>query len=95
MTVIPIIVVALGMFPKGLEKSLKELKIKGRIKTTALLKSARIIRKIQETYSERQTVNRPVAQGCGISLYLYKEVRTPSPTSVLYMTLNKLMVRLQ
>ena len=48
--VVPIIIGALGTVPKGLEKSLSELEIKGRIETiqtTALLKSARIIRVLE------------------------------------------------
>ena len=50
--VVPIVIGALGTVPKGLEKSLSELEIKGRIETiqtTALLKSARIIRRVLET----------------------------------------------
>ena len=50
--VVPIVIGALGTVPKNLEKSLSELKIKGRIETiqtTALLKSARIIRRVLET----------------------------------------------
>ena len=50
--VVPIVIGALGTIPKGLEKSLSELEIKGRIETiqtTALLKSARIIRRVLET----------------------------------------------
>ena len=53
MKVIPIVIGALGTVPKGLEKSLSELEIKGRIETiqtTALLKSARIrMRRVLET----------------------------------------------
>ena len=50
--VVPIVIGALGTVPKGLEKSLSELEIKGRIETiqtTALLKSARIIRRVLES----------------------------------------------
>ena len=50
--VVPIVIGALGMVPKCLEKNLSELEIKGRIETiqtTALLKSARIIRRVLET----------------------------------------------
>ena len=50
--VIPIVIGALGTVPKGLERSLNELEIKGRIdtiQTTALLKSARIIRRVLES----------------------------------------------
>ena len=50
--VVSIVIGALGTIPKGLEKSLSKLRIKGRIETiqtTALLKSARIIRRVLET----------------------------------------------
>ena len=49
---VPIVIGDLGTVPKGLEKSLSELEIKGRIETiqtTALFKSARIIRRVLET----------------------------------------------
>ena len=49
---IPIVIGALGMVPKGLERSLEELEIRGRIETiqtTALLRSARILRRVLET----------------------------------------------
>ena len=52
-TLIPFVVGMLGMIPKGLKKKrLEELEIKGKIKTiqpTALLRSARILRRILET----------------------------------------------
>ena len=48
-TVIPIVVVAMGTFLKGLEKGLEELQIRGQIETiqtTAIFRSARIIRRV-------------------------------------------------
>ena len=50
--VILIVVDALKMVSKGLEKRMEERGIRGRIKTiqtTALLKSARILRRVLET----------------------------------------------
>ena len=50
--VIPIVVGALGTVPKGLERGLENLEIRGRIDTiqnTALLQSARILRRVLET----------------------------------------------
>ena len=50
--VIPIVVGALGTIPKCLEKRLEKLEIRERIETiqtTALLQSARILRRVQET----------------------------------------------
>ena len=47
----PIILGALGRVPKGLERRLEQLKIKGRIETiqiTTLLRSVRILRKVLE-----------------------------------------------
>ncbi len=52
MTVIPIVIGALGTVMKGLIKGLKDLEIRSRvdsIKTTALLRSARILRRVLET----------------------------------------------
>ena len=49
---IPIVVGALGTVPKGLEKGLENLEIRGRIDTiqnTALLQSTRILRRVLET----------------------------------------------
>ena len=46
-TVIPVVISALGMVPKGLERRLEEVEIGGRaynIQTTVLLHSARILR---------------------------------------------------
>ena len=51
-TVITIVIGALRMVPKGLERGLKGLKIGGKIETiqtTALLRSARILRRVLET----------------------------------------------
>ena len=47
-TVIPIVIGALGTVHKGLEMGLKELNIGGQIETTALLKSARILSRVLE-----------------------------------------------
>ena len=49
---IPIIIGTLGTVPKGLIKGLEDLEIKGQmetIQTTALLRSARILRRVLET----------------------------------------------
>ena len=51
-TVIPIVVGALGSVPKGLVKKQEELEIRGRIKTiqtTEFVRSVKILRKVQET----------------------------------------------
>ena len=50
--VVPIVIGALETIPKALEKNLGELEIRGRIETiqtTALLGSARILRRVLET----------------------------------------------
>ena len=52
MTFIPIIIGVLGTVIKGLIKELEDLEIKGRgetIQTTALLRSAKILRRVLET----------------------------------------------
>ena len=51
-TIVPIVIGALGIVTKGLLKGLKDLEIGGRvetIQTTALLKTARILRRVLET----------------------------------------------
>ena len=51
-TVISIVVVAFGTVNRDLEKRLAELEIRGRmetIHTTTLLRSARILKRVQET----------------------------------------------
>ena len=51
-TITPIVIGALGTITKGLVQGLEDLEITGRvetIQTTALLKSARILRIVQET----------------------------------------------
>ena len=51
-TVIPIVISALGTIPKRLLKVLEDLVIRGQIKTiqtTALLRSVRILRRVLET----------------------------------------------
>ena len=48
-TVIPVVVGVLGTVPKDLERRIEELEIRGRIdtiQTTALLRSARILRRV-------------------------------------------------
>ena len=51
-TVITMVVGAFGTDPKGLERGLKELEIRGRIETiqtTTLLRSTRILRRVKGT----------------------------------------------
>ena len=52
-TVIPIVIGAFGTVTKGLLKGLEDLEVGGRvenIQTTALLKTVRILRRVQETW---------------------------------------------
>ena len=52
MTIIPIVIGAIGIVTKGSLKGLEDLKVGGRvetIQTTALLKTARILRRVLET----------------------------------------------
>ena len=54
-TLITIVVNALGTVPKGLEKRLEELKIRGRIETihtTVLFISARMLRRVLKTLGD-------------------------------------------
>ena len=67
MTIIPIVIGALGKVAKGLVKGLENLKITGRVetvKTTALLRSARILRRVlkfQETCCLSNSKKKPSA----------------------------------
>ena len=52
MMVMPIVIGALGTVPKGLVQGLEDFEIRGRvetIQTTALLRSAKILRRVLET----------------------------------------------
>ena len=52
MTIIPMVICAFGTVTKGLYKGLEDLEIRGRveiIQTTALLRTARILRSVLET----------------------------------------------
>ncbi len=51
-TIVPIVISALGTITKGLLKGLKDLEVGGRVETTqtiALLRTARILRRVLET----------------------------------------------
>ena len=52
-TIVPIVIDAFGTVTKGLFKGLKGLEVGGGVETiqmTALLKTARILRRVQETW---------------------------------------------
>ena len=54
-TIIAIVICALGTVTEGLFKGLEELEIRGRVvimQTTALLKSTRILRRVLETWGD-------------------------------------------
>ena len=54
-TVIPIVISALEITPKGLKNGQEDLEIRGQIETTqttALLRSARILRRVLETWRD-------------------------------------------
>ena len=54
-TIVPIVIGALGTITKGLLKGLEDLEVGGRIETiqtTALLRTARILRRVLETWGD-------------------------------------------
>ena len=54
-TIIPIVIGAFGTITKGLLKGLEDLEVDGRVGTiemTALLRTDRILRKVQETWED-------------------------------------------
>ena len=60
MTVIPIVIGALGLVTKGLVKGLEGIEIRGQmetIQTTALLRSPRILRRVLETWGDLLSLN--------------------------------------
>ena len=55
MTIIPIVIGAFGTVTKGLLKDLEDLELGGRVETfptTALLRTARILRRVLETWGD-------------------------------------------
>ena len=59
-TVIPIVIGAFGTVTKGLLKGLVDLEVGGRvetIQTTALLKTARILRRVPETLGDYYSIS--------------------------------------
>ena len=59
-TIIPIVIGAFGTETKGLLKGLEDLEIGGRmetIQTTALLKTARILRRVLKTWGDLLSLN--------------------------------------
>ena len=59
-TIIPVVVGAFGTVTKGLLKGLEDLEVGGRvesIQTTALLKKARILRRVLETWGDLLSLN--------------------------------------
>ena len=59
-TIIPIVIGAFGTVTKGLLKGLGDLEVGGRvgtIQTTALLKTARILRRVLETWGDWLSLN--------------------------------------
>ena len=68
LTIIPIVIGAFGTVTKGLLKGLEDLEVGSRvetIQTTALLKTARILRRVLETWGDLLSLN---LQGNTISL---------------------------
>ena len=62
LTIIPIVIGTFGTVTKGLLKGLEDLEVGGRvetIQTTALLKTARILRRVLETWGDSISSERP------------------------------------
>ena len=73
MTIIPIVIGAFGTVTKGLLKSLEDLEVGDRVKTiqtTALLKTARILRRVLETWGDLLSLK---LQWKTISLHWYEK----------------------
>ena len=64
MTIVPIVIGALGTVTKWLSKGLEDLEVGGRvetIQTTALLRVARILRRVPETWVDSNPSEKPSA----------------------------------
>ena len=64
MTIIPSVIGALGTITKGLIRGLEDLEItrgSETIQTTALLRSARMLRRLEETFCHSNSCERPSA----------------------------------
>ena len=62
-TIVPVVIGVLGTVTKGLLTGLEDLEVGGRvetIQTTALLRTARILRRVLETSSEKPSANTDV-----------------------------------
>ena len=58
-TIVPIVIGALGTITEGLFKGLEDLEVGGRVETikvTALLRTARIFRQVLETWGDLQSL---------------------------------------
>ena len=54
-TIVPIVIGAFGTITKGVLKGLEDLEVGGRVETiqkTALLRTARFLRRVQETWGD-------------------------------------------
>ena len=59
-TIVPIVIGAFGTIKKGLLKGLEDLEVGGRVESiqmTALLRTARILRRVLETWGDLQSLN--------------------------------------
>ena len=83
-TIVPIMIGALGTITKGLLKGLEDLEVGGRaetIQTTALLKTARILRRVLETRCHSNSSEKPSAD---TDVKNSKEVRYNNLLSIIY-----------
>ena len=68
-TIVPIVIGALGTITKGLLKGLEVLEVGGRVETIqlrALLRTARILRKVLETWGDLLCTQTPVKNSKGL-----------------------------
>ena len=59
-TVIPVVIDELSRVTKGLVLGLEDLEIRGRVETTVLLRLARILRRVLETYCHSDCSEKPL-----------------------------------
>ena len=62
MTIVPIVIGALGTITKGLLKGMEDMEVGGQVETiqrTALLRTARILRRVLETWGHSNSGEKP------------------------------------
>ena len=86
MTIVPIVIGALGTVTKGLLKGLEDLEVGGQVETiqmTALLRTARILRRVLETRGDLPSLKLQGKPSANTDVKNYKRVNNNNITGAL------------